>query len=190
MYTACDRDLSHFYDNLLKTALFIDDSSLSVKSHHDELSRRGFHISPMGLCGDLAKRYAAIDFRYMIAALYIPFCHRVGYIHVESHLGKDEWDHLCNELPVWCCDNNVSLNDVTSRYDSPSLKFRGRHPPIVFYVGPNVERDWVVLHFANHWVDNKPAFGDNPLLSSVWLPGKSFDSGLVFTPFGAQHNAA
>jgi hypothetical protein len=189
MYTACDRDLPLLFDLLLDTALFIDGVPLSIDSHHNKLSNRGLHNSPLGLPGDLAKRYTERDFHTMIAAMYIPFAHQVGYIDIESQLSKELWGQLRNNQPSSCRTNDISLDEITSHYGTPSLRIGGTHAPVLFFVGPNADDDWIVLHFANPWIDNKPVFGDNPKLSSLWLPTKSFARGLVFTPFGILDKA-
>jgi hypothetical protein len=189
MYAACDRDLPHFYDLLINTALFLDDSEWSIKSLHQDLSQRGLHQSPLGLSGDLSKRYVSQSFHTKIAALYLPFAHLTGLFAIDSQLSRELWDELRSSRSAFA-GSDITFDEIKSKFGCPATQLGGGYAPTVFYVGPDSATDWVTLHFSNPWVDNKPSFGENPILGSMWLPTKSFVRGLIFTPFGAREKAA
>ena len=187
MYAACDRDLFIIIEDLLETLLFIDGSKIKASSFRNRLQRRGLLASPMGLQGDFVKFYRCSHFFEKVISLYIPFIHQLGYLSIASKLSDKNLNLLIHEyVPHWR-EKDIHFEELVNLLGAPSYQVGNCFAPVLLFVGSDLETDWVTLHFENPVREN--TFGENPPLSSVWLPSKSFVEGLVFTPYGKRYDA-
>lgn len=185
MYAGTGREMQLTAGQLLADLCFLDDRDADAERERSRLDSYG----KLGVCGPFEALFGSPRCQAEVASVYAEAFHRLGYLPISNPVSEERWREMTSGLRDQFEDRDVPQNEVARLLGEPSLVVDRK---VLCYAPADPAAGWLFIDCHAEQASRydvghgryEVVRGTGPLVRSVRLSGKDFESGLILTLYG------